>query len=156
MPTTTLDFSAQIGGRDAAKALLPHFRALKSAAKGRTLAGFPFRELAFILRVDGEVAAYGQSGPGNIRVARKGGYVSVDIGITRDDQAGLGSEDIADFVAGAIVSSVNLLRNLGDARLGTVDWEALTGCLQDFAHAYRAEVVGARRDQAGRPDDEPT
>ena len=55
---TTIDVSAQFGGPDAAEAVLPHFRALKAALKGKSFGGFPFPQLAFILRVDGAVEAY--------------------------------------------------------------------------------------------------
>lgn len=139
--TTTLDVSAQFGGRDAAQALLPHFQALKSALKGKFFGGFPFRQLAFILRVDGEVNAYDQSGPGNIQFGKEGRYVSVDIGITRDDQAGRGPADLSAFVAGAIMSSVSLLRGLGDPRLESVDWGALEVALQEFSDAYKARFA---------------
>src|SRR5215471_2201008 len=115
--TTTIDVSAQFGGPDAAQAVLPHFRALKAALKGKSVMGFPFRELAFILRVDGDVNTYGQSGPGNVVFDKKGGYVSVDIGITRADRAGRGVAEVAAFLAAAINSSATFLKDLGDARL---------------------------------------
>jgi hypothetical protein len=139
--TTTIDVSAQFGGRDASQAVLPHFRALKSALKGKSFGGFPFPELAFILRVDGEVNAYRQSGAGNIEFDKKGGYVSVDIGITRAEWADRGPADLSAFVAKAIMSSVSILRELGDARLNGVDWEALEGALEAFSEAYRAEFA---------------
>jgi hypothetical protein len=137
---TTIDVSAQFGGRDAAKAVLPHFWALKSALKGTTLVGFPFRELAFILRVDGEISSFGESGSGNVAFDSKGTYVSVDIGLTHEDLAGRGAAEVATFVAGAIVSSVTLLRGLGDPRLEGVDWGALETGLQAFSAAYKAQV----------------
>lgn len=138
---TSIDVSAQFGGRDASQAVLPHFRALKSALKGKTFGGFPFPKLTFILRVDGEVNAYGQSGAGSIDFDKKGGYVSVDIGITREDQAGRGPADLSAFVAGAILSSVSLLRGLGDARLEGVDWEALESAVKAFSGAYKAQFA---------------
>ena len=137
---TTIDVSAQFGGRDAAEAVLPHFWALKSALKGTTLVGFPFRELAFILRVDGEINTYGQSGAGNVRFDKKGTYVSVDLGLTHEDLAGRGPAEVAAFVAGEIMSSVPLLRGLGDARLEGVDWVALETGLHTFSAAYKAQV----------------
>lgn len=136
--TTTFDVSAQFGGRDAAQALLPHFQALKSALKGKSFGGFPFPKLAFILRVDGEVNAYDQSGPGNIQFDKKGRYLSVDIGITREDQAGREPADVSSFVARAFMSSVSLLRGIDDSRLKAVDWGALEAALRDISHAYMA------------------
>ena len=113
MTITTIDVAAEFGGRDAAQAVPPHFRHLKAALKSIRFPGFPFRELAFILRVDGEINAFRQSGAGNVQFDKVG--VSVDIGITREDRAGRGDSELAAFVAGAIMSSVGLLRGLGDA-----------------------------------------
>jgi hypothetical protein len=141
MKITTIDVSAQFGGRDASQAVLPHFRALKSALKGKSFGGFPFPKLAFILRVDGEVTAFGESGAGNIDFDKKREYLSVDIGFTREDHAGRGPAEVSAFVAGAIMSSVPLLRGLGDARLKGVDWGALEAALQAFSDAYKAQFA---------------
>lgn len=137
---TTFEVSAQFGGRDAAQAFLPHFRALKSAVKGVSCSGFPFPQLAFILRVDGEVNTYGQSGVGNVEIDKKGRYVSVDIVITSADIAGRSVSEVAAFVAGAIVSSAEFLRRQEIARLERSDWEALETSLRAFSGVYEAEV----------------
>ena len=63
--TASIDISAQFGGRDSAAAVLPHFKALKRAAAETPLDDFPFPKLAYILRVDGDVKAYGFRGQGN-------------------------------------------------------------------------------------------
>lgn len=136
---TTFEISAQFGGTDAAQALLPHFRAVKSAHKGRSFDGFPFAELAFILRVDGEVSSYGQSGPGRVDIKRKGRYVSVDLGIPRDQWAGRSTRETSAFIAAAIRSSEELLR--AEDRLGEVDWSSLKEALAAFAAAYEAIVA---------------
>jgi len=140
--TTTFDVSAQFGGRDAAQSLLPHFWTLKSAVQGKSLDGFPFPQLAFILRVDGEVNTYGLSGSGNVQFDRKGRYVSVDIGVTRDDLARGGPAEVSAFVAGAIMSSISLLKGQEDARLKGVDWVALEAALQAFSDGYKARFRG--------------
>jgi hypothetical protein len=139
--TTTIDVSAQFGGRDASQAVLPHFRALKSALKGKSVGGFPFPKLAFILRVDGEVNVYGQSGAGGIEFDKKGQYVSVDIGITHEDRAGRTDTELSAFVAEAIISSRDLLMKQEDARLEGADWGALQIALQGFSAAYQAEFA---------------
>jgi hypothetical protein len=138
MTFATIEVSAEFGGRDAHRAISPHFLALKSALKGKSFRGFPFPQLDFILRVDGEVSSYGLSGAGNVRFDRTG--VSVDIGITRD-LAGRGAAEISDFVAGAILSSVSLLRGLGKPRLKGVDWGALETVLQAFSDAYKVQIA---------------
>jgi hypothetical protein len=141
MRMTIFDVSAQFGGPDAAEKVLPHFRALKSALKGKSFGGFPFPKLAFILRVDGQVSAYGKSGSGSIDFDTKGHYVSVDIGITYEDMAGRGDTELSAFVARAITSSLDLLMKLGDTRLKGADWRALEVALQAFSGAYQAEFA---------------
>lgn len=103
---TMIDFSAQFGGHDAASAVLPYFKALKSASKGIHLEGFPFPKLAFILRVDGEVNQYGSSGIGNLDIGKKKGYLSIDIVITQDD-----INDIDSIIVKAFDESINFIEN---------------------------------------------
>lgn len=97
-------FSAQFGGRDAATTVLPHFKALKESAQGIVLNGFPFSELAFILRVDGEVNQYGFSGAGNPDVDRDNKYLSIDIGIEQKDR-----HVLPDRIASALQDSLHLI-----------------------------------------------
>ena len=141
MTTTRIDVAAQFGGDDAAQLVLPHFRALKAALRGIAFDGFPIPELAFILRVDGSVSAYGLSGAGNVEFDRKGRYVSIDIGITNADLEGGGDAELAEFIAESIRSSPGLLKNLGDQKLRGVDWSAVAAALESFANAYRAKFT---------------
>lgn len=99
-----IDFSAQFGGQDAADAVLKHFKALKAAAKGIELSGFPYPKLAFILRVDGEVSQYGFSGTGEPDVDRDGEYLSIDIGITIQDR-----KAIPQVIESGIMSSPQII-----------------------------------------------
>ena len=102
--TATIDFSAEFGGRDAADAVLRHFKALKAASKGITLSGFPYPKLAFILRVDGSVNRYGFSGVGNPDIDKDGMYLSIDIGITEKDR-----KAITSLVNSAILDSLPII-----------------------------------------------
>ncbi len=131
MSLSTIDFSAEFGGRDAAAAVLPHFKALKVAACDLHLDGFPFAKLAFILRVDGEVNSYGLSGAGNLDIDSDGEYLSVDIGISSDDR-----DRISDVISAAIVSSVELIRTLARSNSWSVDFCAIQRCLDDLNARY--------------------
>ncbi|PCI09200.1 hypothetical protein COB72_07015 [bacterium] len=102
--TATIDFSAQFGGHDAADAVLPHFRALKAAAKNIEFSGFPYPKLAFILRVDGEISQYGFSGTGEPDIDRDGDYLSIDIGITIQDR-----ETIPQVIKSGIMNSPEII-----------------------------------------------
>src|SRR5688572_22507805 len=86
MISSRVGFSAEFGVRDAAAAVLPHFKALKAASRGLDLTGFPFPQLAYILRVDGEVTRYQLSGAGNLEIDSDRQYLSIDIGIEHDDR----------------------------------------------------------------------
>jgi hypothetical protein len=134
---TTIDFSAQIGGREANRVFDVHWRALKSSAMGLSVRGFPFRELAFIMRVDGEVSVYGLSGAGEVEFDKKGEYVSVDIGVPMAVRA-----ELCTFVQEAIMSSVPLLRQTADVRLAGADWVELEEALRSLCTAYGALMSG--------------
>jgi hypothetical protein len=136
----SVDFSAQFGGRDAAAAVLPHFKSLKKAARETTLADFPLPKLAFILRVDGEVNAYGFRGAANVDIDKKGGYVSVDIGIAVEDR-----HRIKSLIAEAIQSSVSLLTAYPDERLRNVDGDSLRNALRILCESYARHLAEARR-----------
>ena len=136
--TSLIDFSAQFGGSDAHAAVRPHFRLLKSIAREHRLTKFPYKEMSFIFRVDGEVNSYGLSGPGNLDFYRTD-YVSVDIGIRAEDYAG-GSERLAGTIADAIRGSVGFMRQSSDARLREIDFEALEATLSRLCEAYEEAV----------------
>jgi hypothetical protein len=141
MTTATIEISAQFGGRDAAAAVLPHFRALKAAAQSIVLDPFPFAKLAFILRVDGEVNAYGLAGAGNVDLDRKGEYVSVDMGIPVHEWSSLRPSELANSIEQAINSSVELLRHGGGGRLQGIDFETLENTLKAFCTSYRSKFL---------------
>ena len=138
----SFDFSAQFGGRDAAQAVLPHFKALKRAAQETTLASFPFPKLAFILRVDGEVNTFGFRGAAHIDIDRNGDYVSVDIGIPREDRDRLGQDIGRNVICEAIMASISLLRESGDERLSETgtDFDALSAAVQALCERYEVYV----------------
>lgn len=135
----TIEFSAQFGGRDAASAVLPHFKALKSVAIRRQLAQFPFQSLAFILRVDGDVNSYGLSGPGNLDVHRST-YVSVDIGIRLEDYQA-GSTHLVESISSSLMASVDVLRHSDDVRVRRIDFEELQRILGVLCDSYMREIT---------------
>lgn len=134
------EFSAEFGGDDAADALLPHFRALKKAARETSLPAFPFPELSFILRVDGTVHAYGPSGLDHLDVDRKGKYVSVDISVTIADRDRLGGAGAPNAIVDGIINSVHVLKGSPHARLKGVDYAALNAALRALCDCYQRHV----------------
>jgi hypothetical protein len=133
---TTLDVSAQFGGRDASATVLPHFRALKAAMRGRTVGGFPFAELAFILRVDGNVNTYGHSGAGNVEFDKKGQFVAVDIGLTHDDLSGANAAELAALISRHMMASIEVLRCLESPKFKGVDWGLIERDLLAVSNDY--------------------
>ncbi len=129
---SSIDFSAQFGGNDAAAAVLDHFKALKFAAKGLAIEGFPFPELTFILRVDGEVNQYGFSGLANIDVDRDGEYLSVDIGITERDR-----DDLENRIINALLASPETIASASARhRIPEFDADVLVSPLDLLSERY--------------------
>lgn len=135
----SISVSAQFGGNDAATALLPHLWALKRAAVACVVPTFPYPEIAFILRVDGDVSSYGESGISHLDLDRNGTYLSLDIGISRTDRTLLGSDDPMNPIVGAIHAATPFLRAQRRLR-GQIDFETLKVVLATFANAYRTEL----------------
>ena len=138
-----IDTSAQFGGRDAADALLPHFKALKRAARSCAILDFAFPKFAFILRVNGEISSYGTSGVENVDFESSGKYVSVDIVVTIEDRKALETPESPNPIALGIRSTATFLETLSDRRLSQVDFVALGEALDQFAAAYCEQVKGA-------------
>ena len=136
MPSSTIDFSAVFGGQDAADVVLPHFKALKAAARGLCLEGFPFAKLAFILRVDGEVHIYGPSGLEHLEIDKDGKYLSVDIGITQEDR-----NRLPGVIQAALRSSIKHIKTLAETSSWDVDYEALQQRLDDLCTRYENEIL---------------
>lgn len=136
----TIEFSAQFGGRDAAAAALPHFKALKAVARNYSLGQFPFKSMAFVLRVDGEVNSYDLSGPGHLD-SDGDNYVSIDIGIRREDYRNC-SEYLSRSVVSALKSSVGFMRNSGHARLRGIDFENLEDTVNRLCDSYKEAIIG--------------
>lgn len=134
----TIEFSAQVGGRDAATAALPHFKALKSAASNFLIEEFPFKSLAFILRVDGEVNSYDLSGPCHLDFDA-GNYVSIDLGVKREDYENC-SDCLSSSISKALQSSVQFLRRSDDARLTGIDYDSLEQTVKRPIEAYEETV----------------
>ena len=100
-------FSAQFGGRDAAESTLPSFRRLKDAAAGVEIVGFPYPELAFVLRVDGDIQQFSLSGLGDVEGC-EGDYYSIDLGITQADQ-----QDVDEALLSALLTCPDFVRHRG-------------------------------------------
>jgi hypothetical protein len=136
MTSSEIGFSAQFGGQDAATAVLPHFKALQVASQGLRFEGFPYPELAFILRVDGEVNQYELSGAGYLDVDRRGRYLSVDIGIERDDRG-----RVADVICEGLLFSMEYIRSVKPKLAKKIDFRSMEECLVELVSRYRSELT---------------
>jgi hypothetical protein len=132
MPSSIIDFSAQCGGDDAAAAVMPHFKALKAASRGLRLEGFPFPELAYILRVDGEISQYQLSGPGNFEIDSDGEYLAIDIGILREDR-----DRIVEAICDAILASVAQIEDVARRKKWKVNSTSIKKGLTDLIARYK-------------------
>jgi hypothetical protein len=132
---TSIEFSAQFGGTDAASHLLPHFKALKAAESEIVLNRFPYPKLAFVLRVDGEVHRFGFSGPGHPEVDRKRRYLSVDIGIE-----GAARVRLPDCICELLLSSARVIEAAAQRDSRTVDVPELEHALTTLCARYRERL----------------
>lgn len=108
---------------------------LKQAASGLHLHGFPFPELAFILRVDGEVNKYGLSGSGYLDIDKRGKYLSIDIGVQHSDR-----DRLDEAITAAILSSVEVVRsNIRDSN--NIDYQELGQCLVRLCMRYKQQIA---------------
>ncbi|MBA4032482.1 MAG: hypothetical protein C0478_16550 [Planctomyces sp.] len=135
MKSSKVDFSAQFGGQDAADVVLPHFKALKIACRDSFFESFPYRKMAYILRVDGEVTEFQLSGAGNIDIDSGGEYFSVDIGITRYDRTRL-----VDSICDAIAMGPELIRSSA-VSADKIDFTSLESCLLRLISSYRDQAA---------------
>lgn len=132
---STIDFSAQFGGRDAAKIVLPHFKALKSAASSVSIGELGFKELSFVLRVDGEVNQYGLSGACNVEIGEDADHLSVDVGITNSDRT-----QLKEVISNAILASPAKIRATKVVAIARLDFESLHDVLYELCRHYAANL----------------
>ena len=138
-------FSADFGGLDASDAVLPELLALKAAARGISVEEFPFPQLGFILRVDGEVSQFEFSGLDNLDVDTRGKYLSVDIGVTIEDRQDLKRRmvssilDSPGFIEGA-ARGKKFSTKLAE-RMGVIDYNALKAPLELLCSRYMSGVA---------------
>ncbi len=134
---TIVDFAAEFGGRDAASRVLPHFRALKRAAKKVQLPDFPFPELVFILRVDGEISQYGNSGIDNFDFDKAGEYLSLDIVMTLQNQ-----EKVIEFISSSLInSSEEITKEMSCRKIGLIDADNIKNCMNELIANYVEEMT---------------
>lgn len=136
-----IDVSAQFGG-GRSNELVPHYTGLKEECVNFSLVDFPFPELSFILRVDGSLAKFGLSGPGFVSFARKGDWVSVDIGVPEAVHE-QGERQLAEFIAAALLAAVDVLRVARRKVMAMVDWDAVRDVLHALGEAYKQRMLQA-------------
>jgi hypothetical protein len=132
---SSIDFSAQFGGLDAENHVLPHFKALKKACKSIEIVNFPFRNLTFILRVDGKIRSFNFSGLEKIKTASSKEYISIDLGIMRKDYG-----QIEKVISESVLSSTNLLINVFAKMKLKYDIGSLKSNIQRLVSNYKDDI----------------
>ena len=132
MATSLIDFSAQFGGLDAADLVLPYFKALKKACQNIEVDDFPFQNLTFILRVDGEIRSFNFSGLERIKRSRSKEYISVDLGIMQKDYG-----RVSEVISESILSSIKLFSNFFEKKKLNHNPEALKYCILELISKYK-------------------
>ncbi len=83
IPSEAFSISAQFGGGAGSSVLKPHFFELKKALRlaGAAIPCDLLQQMAFILRVDGDIVQFNFEGCENVDLNRKKKYISIDVGV---------------------------------------------------------------------------
>lgn len=106
------------------------------AAKTVCLSPFPFPQIAYILRVDGEGTTYGQYEIGYPDVDKNGKYFSIDIGVTIENRSAL-KETILTALRSSVSFVSEELKKLGLESFNYLEFEK---GVEDLCRAYDKSV----------------
>lgn len=101
LPPEAISVSAQFGGGPGSTLVKPHFFELKKALRsaGREIPCEVIREIAFILRVDGDIVQFNFEGCERIELNRRKKYISIDVGVPVARWKDRSDLEIAEYLA---------------------------------------------------------
>lgn len=101
LPPEAISVSAQFGGGPGSTLVKPHFFQLKKALlfAGREIPCEVIREIAFILRVDGNIVQFNFEGCERIELNRRKKYISIDVGVPVARWKDRSDLEIAEYLA---------------------------------------------------------
>lgn len=136
-----VEFSAQFGGTQSARELLPHLRALKRAAERVAIEGVPFEKLGVVLRANDALAQFGVGGVDRVRLDKRSEYLGVDIVVPEARWRTSGDAAIKAFFDEALRDAADRIQTLTDARMRGVDRAPIARALQEIRERYEAESL---------------
>lgn len=139
MTGALITFSGQFGGPDVGTLGRTRWLGLKAAAKDLTLNGFPFPELAFILRIDGSIQRFGSRGVDNLVISRSKEYLSVDIVIPLEDHA-----RIDEAIVEAMQATPEYLKTHRRCKRLAIDYEELEKSVNAVCDAFMEQMKSDR------------
>ena len=100
IPDEAFSVSAQFGGGAGSTVIKPHFFALKKALRpaGNAIPCDLLQQIAFILRVDGDIVQFNFEGCENVDLNRKKKYISIDVGVPVKRWQGRSDAEIAAYL----------------------------------------------------------
>ena len=141
MYKATISRGVQYGGRSTEE-FHRHTWGLKLAAEGLYLEEFPVKELAFLLRVDGEFVQWEFSGPAHVAVGRNDNYISLDLGFTLEDQKRLVEYGDQTIMTDAVLGSVELLKKSRRKVVRAINFNDLEETLNVLVERYPDIMTG--------------
>ncbi|KZE69148.1 hypothetical protein AWM68_02450 [Fictibacillus phosphorivorans] len=106
-----ITFGAQMGDANADQAVGPHLEELNLLLDRYCKKSYckELNELALILRVDGELWHFGIEGCDKLRLSKKQGYITMDIGMPESKWKNQMPNSIRDFLISHLVLSLELM-----------------------------------------------
>lgn len=95
----------------------------------------PFEKLAYVLRVDGGLAKFGQPGLQRTRLDKKGEYLSMDI-VVDEGTSSAKTDVVKAYLVDVLRQSLESMRSMRDKRMRGADFDSLSACVSTICSAY--------------------
>jgi hypothetical protein len=133
-------FGAQMGDRESDEIVSPHWQRLVGLLDKYCNKKYAanLNEFAPILRVDGDIWAWGFEGCKSLRLQRKHGYITLDIGMLKVNWQGKSPQEIKEFLVVHFEEGLFLIVKRLKKENMHIDEEALFEDFKQLKKAYLA------------------
>lgn len=141
MTNTNNDFvtlGADVGGKDAFDATNQHVLVLRNLLRQECLA-VPregINEIALVLRIDGSVQAWGESGVGKVSFQKKRAFVTADIFVSIDVWSTGDASNIRRFLVEQVLCAIQLIVDELDRKGIALDGKVFQYALEKVRQLY--------------------
>ncbi|GEM_PF-2992339 len=144
--TTIITSGAEMGGKKVSNLFVPYFMAFKRACKEIVFEDFPFKELAFLFRVCGEIKNYEGSGLDAYELNKKDDFLAIDIVITKKIREDL----ISYFEDLPIETNKYLIKMVKEKKIKSYNEENLLIAIEKIVANFKQEMKNKPTSQRNR------